>query len=545
MRISWRIIILGIALAVSVSSIMAGEASQKFIAFLLVIGLFIILSLFHSKSGKILVTIIFLVVLGFIIFSSVQSGVVVKSIERDSVLFEEGMKNGEIIKEINGKTMENKNDYSELVSVFENGEENRVEIKTDKKDYIFLTNETLGISVDNIPKTGIQAGLDLRGGARALVQPDVEITDAELDDLVDISRNRFNVYGLSDVNIKGVSDLDGNKFMLVDVAGATPSDLEQLISQQGKFEAQIANKTVFEGGERDISDVCRNDASCASVTGCSPSSDGSYFCNFAFAVYLKESAAEKHADATRDLGLDGSGQYLSEDLYLFVDGEQVDSLKISSSLRGQITTQISIQGSGSGATQEEAIKDARASMNHLQTVLLTGSLPYKLEIVKLDTISPTLGGGFVYSILIAALSAIVVVSLIIFAKYRSIKSSLALLFTSFSELIIILGVAALIKWNLDLPSIAGILATIGTGVDQQIIIMDEASGSLSLSVRERIKRASSIILSAYLTLVAAMFPLYWAGAGLFKGFALTTILGVTAGVLITRPAFAEMIRRIN
>ncbi|MBU0977450.1 MAG: preprotein translocase subunit SecD, partial [Nanoarchaeota archaeon] len=159
--------------------------------------------------------------------------------------------------------------------------------------------------------------------------------------------------------------------------------------------------------------------------------------------------------------------------------------------------------------------------------------------------SPVLGQEFIHSILIAAVSAIVVVSLVIFVRYRRIKASLALLLTSFSELIIILGVAAMIRWNLDLPSIAGILATIGTGVDQQIIILDEAGRSKQLSIKERIKRASGIILSAYLTLVAAMIPLYWAGAGLFKGFALTTIIGVTAGVLITRPAFAEMIRRVE
>ena len=38
-----------------------------------------------------------------------------------------------------------------------------------------------------------------------------------------------------------------------------------------------------------------------------------------------------------------------------------------------------------------------------------------------------------------------------------------------------------------------------------------------------------------------MVPLLFAGAGLIKGFAITTIIGVTNGVFITRPAFAKMI----
>jgi len=52
-------------------------------------------------------------------------------------------------------------------------------------------------------------------------------------------------------------------------------------------------------------------------------------------------------------------------------------------------------------------------------------------------------------------------------------------------------------------------------------------------------------MGAYFTSIVAMLPLYWAGAGLLKGFAVTTIIGITTGVLITRPAFADMIRKIE
>lgn len=474
-----------------------------------------------------------------------ESGVIIDSVNRDSQFFEQGLRAGSKLIQINGIEINTKDDFSKVAgNLFLEDEEERIEVITETNTFIVLTNESLGFTIEEIPSTNIQTGLDLRGGARALVKPDVEISDSQLQDLVAISRNRFNVYGLSDVDIRGVTDLEGTKFMLVEVAGATPDDLEQLIGQQGKFEARIGNKTVFEGGNKDVSDVCRNDATCAAITQCFPVQGGEA-CNFQFTIYLREEAAQKHADITSELSLDQTGQYLNESLELYVDDQLVDSLRISSGLRGQVTTQISIQGSGSGLTREEAIVDTRESMNTLQTVLLTGSLPYKLEIVKLDTISPTLGEEFVQSIITAIVAALLIVSVVIFIRYRKIKASLALVFTSFSELFIILGVAAMIRWNLDLPSIAGILATIGTGVDQQIIILDEAGRTKNLSIKQRIKRASSIILSAYLTLVAAMIPLYWAGAGLFKGFALTTIIGVTAGVLITRPAFAEIIKKIE
>ena len=51
----------------------------------------------------------------------------------------------------------------------------------------------------------------------------------------------------------------------------------------------------------------------------------------------------------------------------------------------------------------------------------------------------------------------------------------------------------------------------------------------------------SIVFGAYLTVLAGMLPLLWAGAGMLKGFALTTIAGLSFGVLIARPAYAKII----
>ena len=480
---------------------------------------------------------------------SFDSGALVKSVQINSEIYTQGLRSGEIIKDINGNTILDKADYTSVVDgIFNNSiSQQKVEIKTDKNDYILYLNQSPEITVDNIPRTKIKMGLDLQGGARALVQSETALTDSQLDDLIQVSRNRFNVYGLSDVNIKAVSDLVGNKFMLVEVAGATPQDLEQLVAKQGKFEAKVGNTTVFVGGiggEKDIADVCKNDAKCSGITQCGASGSG-YVCKFQFTVYLTEAAAQRHADITGNISLDETGQYLKDKLYLYVDGQEVDSLNIGSSLRGQATTQIAIEGPGTGKTQDEALQDAKANMNKLQTVLITGSLPYKLTIVKLDTISPNLGDEFIYLLLLAGASAILAVGIIVFARYRKVKASLALLFTSFSEVFIILGFAALVGWNLDLPSIAGILATIGTGVDQQIVILDEARKGKTLSMKERMKKALFIIVSAYFTALVSLLPLYWAGAGLFKGFAFTTIIGITAGVLISRPAFSDMIKDIE
>ena len=335
------------------------------------------------------------------------------------------------------------------------------------------------------------------------------------------------------------------------MAGATPKELEKLISEQGKFEAKIGNETVFIGGiradtgKKDITYVCRDDASCSGIQACQASGNG-WYCNYRFVVHLSEEAAERHAQITSTIPINTTNpKYLEKQIDFYVDDTLTTSLFISDNLKGKKTTQIEIQGSGFGADRNSAIKDAQESMKHMQTILITGSLPYKLNVVKLDRVSPILGEKFNSTILLTGVICFIAVGIIIAVRYRNFKASILMLFINFTEIIIILGIAALIKWNLDLPSIVGILVTIGTGIDQQIVIIDESKSKRIESLKEKLKGAIFIIFSAYFTIVVSMLPLFWAGVGLLRGFAVTTLIGLTVGVLITRPAFADMVKLIN
>jgi len=476
-----------------------------------------------------------------------QKGVKVTSVEPNSTAFEQGLKKGQIIIAIDSKKIDNIDDFKEAIQEkFITNETVKTTITTKDTEIILFTNKAPRMTVSEISKSNIQFGLDLIGGSRAMVQAEEKkLSSSEIKNLVEITQNRLNEFGLTDLKVRQVSDLEGNHFMLVEIAGATPQDLESLISQQGKFEAKIGNETVFIGGERDIASVCRGDQTCARIDR-PQQIQGGYIAQFSFGITLSADAAKRHAKITETLEINTTNpEYLSKPLDLHLDDNLVDTLLISKGLKGRVTTQISISGSASGETEEDAIKAAESEMHKLQTLLITGSLPFKLEIVKLDTISPVLGGEFLRIILIAGLAALGVVAIVIFGRYRKIKASLALLLTSFSEVIIILGIAVLIGWNLDLPSIAGILIVVGTGIDQQIVILDEARQGLFLSLKQRMKRAFAIIIAAYFTAVVAMLPLLWAGAGLLRGFAFTTILGITTGVLITRPAFADMVKKIE
>ncbi len=407
--------------------------------------------------------------------------------------------------------------------------------------------QDLGLTVYPAPKSNIRLGLDLSGGTRVILKPKEKVSQDDLNIVIDNIKQRLNVYGLSDIVVKSSKDLVGDDYVIVEIAGANKNEVENLLSQQGKFEAKIGQDAVFRGG-KDITYVCRS-AECSGIDrnyGCGQSGDG-YSCRFSFQISLSPDAAQRQATLTEKLGVkvDSSGNYLDKPLDLYLDDQLVDTLQISSDLRGRASTNIVISGSGAGKTQQEAAQDSITNMKRLQTVLITGSMPVQLEIIKSDGISPMLGSSFINNALLIGLLSIIAVTFVLVVRYRKPIIAFPIVITMMSEVTIILGFAAFVGWNLDLAAFAAIIIAIGSGVDDQIIIIDETlhntnDHGVKRSWKERMGKAFFIIFASYFTLVAAMIPLWFAGAGLLRGFAITTIVGVTGGVLITRPAFAAI-----
>lgn len=424
----------------------------------------------------------------------------------------------------------------------------KISITTDSGDIAYLTYGKPEITLREVRTTKIVKGLDLEGGTRVLLHPkDKNITDETINNLISVLTNRLNVYGLSDLSVKSAKDLSGNKYVLVEIAGVSSDEVQGLIAAQGKFEAKIENETVFVGGKKDLPFVCKGDGSCSGIRQCNPDQNGGYYCQFEFAIRLSQDAAKRHADVTKNLKIvqstDGH-EVLDKRLDFYLDGQLVDSLQIGADLKGKEATDIAISGPGYGPDAKSAQDNTIKNMDRLQTILITGSLPVDIEIAKLDNISPTLGKDFIKNTFLVMIFAILAVTFVVYLRYRKAMIIIPMMITMLSEILIILGIAALIKWNIDIAAIVGILAAVGTGVDDQIIITDEVlygEREAALNWKQRIKRAFAIILASFATMVVAMIPLFWAGAGLLRGFALTSIIGISIGILITRPAYASVV----
>lgn len=359
---------------------------------------------------------------------------------------------------------------------------------------------------------GISFGVDLSGGSVIVLKTEEPLSEQNMTAVTEILSNRLNANGLSDVRIYP----RGNDEVIIEIPQSADLErIEKILTQQGVFVAKINNRTAYTG----------QDVAYVEEPGITASGYGVSF-------KLTTEGAKKFAEIAY-----GKGGYPVE---LYMDDKLISNPILSPGLAdGKLHPDQVITVAGKNPTKEDE-NEAWA----IYTALKSGSLPVKVQIEYISSVSPTLGKEFVKCALIAGLSAFLAVAAIMGFRYKNPKIVIPILVTCASEVIIILGFAALIDWKIDLASIAGIIAAVGTGVDDQIVITDETFSKGPRRVVKSMKRAFFIIFAAAGTTIAAMLPLFVMGIGMLKGFAITTIAGVLIGIFISRPAFARIIQHV-
>ncbi|PSP48581.1 preprotein translocase subunit SecD, partial [Halobacteriales archaeon QH_3_68_24] len=174
--------------------------------------------------------------------------------------------------------------------------------------------------------------------------------------------------------------------------------------------------------------------------------------------------------------------------------------------------------------------------------------PLNFEEDRSTTLEPALAQQFKLNSLIVGVLAVFAVSGMVYLRYRNPRVALPMILTAMSEVLILLGFVASVQYALNLSHIAGFIAVIGTGVDDLIIIADEIlqQGEVATGrvFQNRFRKAFWVIGAAAATTILAMSPLTVLGLGDLSGFAIVTIVGVLVGVLITRPAYGDILRNL-
>jgi preprotein translocase subunit SecD len=342
----------------------------------------------------------------------------------------------------------------------------------------------------------------------------------------EILNDKLNSLGLKDIPVRTV----GEDYILIDFAGIDLATAKDIAEKPGKFEIRIQTT----GNE--TQHVLYGD-SIVSV-GIPTFHENQWHTPFT----LNEDGARALQKVAIDIGATDYPE--SHYLNMYLDEEKIYGAPLSYSAASRLKETPIYSWEASTGTDEAA----RAEAELLQVHLRAGALPVNVVLVGSGHVDASLGEQFKTEAVIAGLISLIAVAAVVFHRYRRPEILVPMVGTSISEVIMILGVAAAIGWQLDLAAIAGIIAAIGTGIDHLVIITDEVlyEGKLPPTkvFLSRIGKAFAIIFGAAATTIIAMSPLVVMGFGALKGFAITTIIGVFIGVVIARPVYGVVIKEL-
>jgi len=191
--------------------------------------------------------------------------------------------------------------------------------------------------------------------------------------------------------------------------------------------------------------------------------------------------------------------------------------------------------------------------NDLALVLRSGSLPASIKYLEERTIGPSLGADSIREGFRASLVSLAVVMIFLLVYYRlsGLNAVLALLL----NLLVLLAALAYFQAVLTLPGIAGVILTIGMGVDSNVLIFERIREELRSgkpnpsAVEVGFNRAFLTIIDTHVTTVVSAAFLFIFGTGPVRGFAVTLVIGLIANVFtavyVSRTIFAWHLGRMG
>ncbi|RZM79015.1 protein translocase subunit SecD [Leptolyngbya iicbica] len=232
-------------------------------------------------------------------------------------------------------------------------------------------------------------------------------------------------------------------------------------------------------------------------------------------IQFDSAGANKFAEISRDIA--GTGRSIG----IFLDDRLISAPSVD------------VQYAETGITGGSAVVSGNFnadSASDLAIQLRGGALPLPVAVVETRTVGPTLGQDSIRRSLYAAIVGLVLVLIFMAVYYRlpGILADLALVVYA----LLTLAAFNVFGVTLTLPGIAGFILSIGMAVDANVLIFERTreelrSGkTLYRSVESGFYRAFSSILDSNVTTLIACAALFWFGAGLVKGFALTLAIGV-------------------
>jgi len=211
-----------------------------------------------------------------------------------------------------------------------------------------------------------------------------------------------------------------------------------------------------------------------------------------------------------------------------------------------IQSRIDDRGRITGNFGEEEAKD-------LALVLRAGALPASIKYLEERTVGPSLGADSIREGVRASIISLLAVMIFLVVYYRlaGVNAVLALIL----NLVILLAALAYFQATLTRPGIAGVILTIGMGVDSNVLVFERIREELragkanASAVDLGFERAFLTIIDTHVTTVVSAFFLFMFGTGPVRGFAVTLVIGLIANlftsVYVSRTIFNWHLARME
>ncbi|WP_267640841.1 preprotein translocase subunit SecD [Haloarchaeobius amylolyticus] len=407
-----------------------------------------------------------------------------------------------------------------------------------------------------------QNGIQAAGGGQVTADDVREgVTEATRNQITRVLERKLEATGLTAGSVTTATTVDGTNYIVVEAPNQEPEELRELISDRGVVTVYARypgpNGTMQEQAVityEDLKNVGAPEQPDPATT--SGSAD-----TWQVPVVLNQQGAQQFARVMQETGFTGEGagsracggdQRNQEGhcLVLVSEGNVTSTFSVAPSLANTIE-------SGQFAEDPRFVMttgagpDAREKAREVSVDLQAGALraPLDFQESQVFTLEPALAERFKLNSLLTGIVAVLAVSGVVYLRYGDPKVALPMILTALAEVVLLLGFVAAVRLPLDLSHIAGFIAVIGTGVDDLIIIadevMDEGGVSSTRVFQSRFRKAFWVIGAAAATTIIAMSPLAVLSLGDLRGFAIVTILGVLIGVLITRPAYGDILRSLT
>lgn len=231
-----------------------------------------------------------------------------------------------------------------------------------------------------------------------------------------------------------------------------------------------------------------------------------------------------------------TGQNVGKYLAIILDNRIVSAPRIESQINdnGRIT--------GSFTSQQAA---------DLALVLRSGALPASIKYLEERTVGPSLGADSIRHGVVASIVGLLAVMafMLVYYKGSGVNANLALVL----NLLILIAAMAYVGSVLTLPGIAGVILTVGMGVDSNVLIFERIREELRLgktvgaAVAGGFEHAFLTIIDTHVTTIVSAAILFWFGTGPIRGFAVTLTIGLLANlftsVFVSRVIFDYVLTR--